>query len=149
MQHTFSYISLPLFCTATMWNFKKLPGYSFTEEMSHVFLFIFFHCHSFSRTLVATSISYFPTTATKFSSCSSNKKMSLLSSISHSFSCWALLACCLLSLYSKFVDMTIILIDNTDTETISAFRFRKLLTLLSCLCFTRCRWLCDFPPNLK
>ena len=29
-------------------------------------------------------------------------------------------------------------LENTDTETISAFR------LLSCLCFTRRGWLCDF-----
>ena len=37
-------------------------------------------------------------------------------------------------------------LDNTDTETISAFRFR-LYGLFSCLCFTRRRWLCDFPPK--
>ena len=37
-------------------------------------------------------------------------------------------------------------LDNTDTETISAFRFRLYL-LFSCLCFTRRRWLCDFPPK--
>ena len=35
-------------------------------------------------------------------------------------------------------------IDNTDTETISAFRFRPYLPF-SCLCFTRRKWLCDFP----
>ena len=29
-------------------------------------------------------------------------------------------------------------LENTDTETISAFR------LFCCLCFTRCGWLCDF-----
>ena len=37
-------------------------------------------------------------------------------------------------------------LDNMDTETISAFRFR-LYWLFSCLCFTRRRWLCDFPPK--
>ena len=37
-------------------------------------------------------------------------------------------------------------IDNTDTETISAFRFRLYLSF-SCLCFTRREWLCDFPPK--
>ena len=37
-------------------------------------------------------------------------------------------------------------LDNTDTETISAFRFR-LYWLFSCLCFTRRGWLCDFPPK--
>ena len=38
-------------------------------------------------------------------------------------------------------------LDNTDTESISAFRFR-LYWLFCCLCFTRRRWLCDFPPNI-
>ena len=37
-------------------------------------------------------------------------------------------------------------LDNTDTEKISAFRFH-LYWLLSCLCFTRSGWLCDFPPK--
>ena len=37
-------------------------------------------------------------------------------------------------------------LDNTDTETISSFRFR-LYWLFCCLCFTRRRWLCDFPPK--
>ena len=29
MQHTFLYISSPLFCTTTTRNFQKLPGYTF------------------------------------------------------------------------------------------------------------------------
>ena len=29
MQHTFFYISLPLFSMTTTWNFQKLPGYTF------------------------------------------------------------------------------------------------------------------------
>ena len=36
--------------------------------------------------------------------------------------------------------------EDTDTETISAFRFR-LDWLFSCLCFKRRGWLCDFPPK--
>ena len=36
--------------------------------------------------------------------------------------------------------------DNTDTETISAFRFR-LYWLFRCLCFTTLEWQCDFRPN--
>ena len=96
----------------------------FMEEMSYVFLFLFlFYCRSFSPCiwLVAARISHFATTATKFSCCSSNKKMSLLCFLSlaldlcRPFSRWASLACRLLSLflclslalYSKFVDMTI------------------------------------------
>ena len=48
------------------------------EEISYVFSFTVFHCHSFSPCiwLVAASISYFVTSATKFWCCSSNKKMS-------------------------------------------------------------------------
>ena len=48
------------------------------EEISYVFSFSVFHCHSFSPCiwLVAASISYFVTSATKFWCCSSNKKMS-------------------------------------------------------------------------
>ena len=37
-------------------------------------------------------------------------------------------------------------LDATDTETISTFRFRRYW-LLSCLCFTRRRWLCGFLPK--
>ena len=37
MQHTFLYISSPLFCTTTTRNFQKLPGYTF-----YVLLFTFF-----------------------------------------------------------------------------------------------------------
>ena len=37
-------------------------------------------------------------------------------------------------------------LDNTDTETIFAFRFR-LYWLYCCLCFRRRRWLCDFSPT--
>ena len=29
VQHTFLYISLPLFCTTTTWNVQKLPSYTF------------------------------------------------------------------------------------------------------------------------
>ena len=113
---------------------------------------------------MAASSSHFVTAAAKFSCCSSNKKMSpsvffLALNPFHPFSRWASLACrplslflCLsLALYSKFVDMAIYLshvnnLDNTDTETISAFRFR-LYWLFCCLCFTRRRTLCDFPPK--
>ena len=75
----------------------------------------------------------------------------------HPFSHWASLACRPLSLFlcfscsifqicghdnlSKFNTL-----DNMDTETISAFRFR-LYWLFCCLCFTRRQWLCDFRQN--
>ena len=100
-------------------------------------------------TLVGASISYFPTAATKFSCCSSNRKnvsfvfLSLALALCRSFSRWASLACRLLSLfpwlslslYSNFVNMTITL-NNTDIETISLSFFVFLDGLL-----------CDFPPQ--
>ena len=54
----------------------------FMEEMSYVFSFTFFFTAAhFHLVLVAASISHFLTAATKFSCCSSNKKMSPLSFI--------------------------------------------------------------------
>ena len=58
-----------------------------------------------------------------------------------SFSCWSIFQICGHDNLSKLNTL-----DNTDTETISAFRFR-LYWLFCCLCFTRRRWLCDFPPK--
>ena len=55
----------------------------FMEELSYVFLFTFFSL-PLIFTLVAASISHFLTAATKFSCCSSNKKMSPLFFISRS-----------------------------------------------------------------
>ena len=128
--------------------------------MSHVFPFTASHFH---LTLVAASISHFVTAATKFSCSPSNKKMSPLFfisrskslspffslsfaglpptlSISLSFSC-PIFQICGHDNLSKLNTL-----DNTDTKTISAFRFR-LYWLFRCLCFTRRRWLCDFPPK--
>ena len=79
----FFYISLPLFCTTTTWNFQKLLSYTlytfFCRTCSRCSLF--FTAAHFHLALVATSISHFVTAATKFS-CSSNKKMSPLFFIS-------------------------------------------------------------------
>ena len=82
-------------------------------------------------TLVGATISYFPTAATKFSCCFSNKKMSPLFFISR----WALLVCRLLSVVLCLSllcfpnlwtwQSKLYTLDNTaDTETISS-----LLTL--------------------
>ena len=38
-------------------------------------------------------------------------------------------------------------LDNTDSKTISAFRF-LLYWLFRCVCFTRRGWQCHFPPKL-
>ena len=77
--------------------------------------------------------------------------LSLALDLCRPFFRWVSLACRLLSLfllfsltlYSKFVDVTI---NLTDTETISAFRFR-LYWLFSRVCFTRRGRLSDFPPK--
>ena len=76
VQHTF-------FCTFLCCQCETSINFLVTllmEEMSYVFSFTCFHCRSFLPCiwLVAVGISHFVTAATKFSSCSSNKKMSLL-----------------------------------------------------------------------
>ena len=85
VQHTFLYIFLPLFCTTTTWNFHKLLSYTlyggyFVRVLAH----FFFTAAHFHLALVAASISYFLTAATKLSCCSGNKKMSPLLFISRS-----------------------------------------------------------------
>ena len=93
--------------------------------------------------LVAASTSHFVTAATKFSCCSSNEKCLLCFSflalaLCLPFSRWALLACRLLSLflrlslYSRFLDMTINLRQHGNRKKISS-----LLTRFSCLCFNQ------------
>ena len=85
VQHTFLYISLPLFCTTTTWNFQKLLSYTFYGgNVVRVLVHFFFTAAHFHLALVAASISHFVTAATKFSCCSSNKKMSPLFFISRS-----------------------------------------------------------------
>ena len=85
VQHTFLYISLPLFCTNTTWNFQKLLSYTFYGgNVVRVLVHFFFTAAHFHLALVAASISHFVTAATKFSCCSSNKKMSPLFFISRS-----------------------------------------------------------------
>ena len=86
VQHTFLHISLPLFCTTTTWNFQKLlRRYTlFRGNVVRVLVHFFFTATHFHLVLVAASISHFVTAATKFSCCSSNKKMSPLFFISRS-----------------------------------------------------------------
>ena len=70
VQHTFLYISLPLFCATTTWNFQKLLSYTFYGgNVICVLVHFFFTTTHFHLALVATSISHFLTAA-----CSSNKK---------------------------------------------------------------------------
>ena len=170
VQHTFwvHFIAVVLHA-ATTWNFHKLLSQTFNggnKKRSYVFWFTFFHCHSFSPCiswLVTASISHFVTAATKFSCCSSNKKMSPLFFISRSrsllpffsltfadlpptFSFSLSFSCSIFQICGHDNLSKLNTLDNTDTETISAFRFR-LYWLFCCLCFTRRRWLCDFPPK--
>ena len=135
-----------------MWNFQKLNFLvtRFMKEMSYVFLFTFFF-----HLLVAASISHFLTTATNFSCCPSKKEcllwfLSLALALCRSFSRWAfsfslsfsfsIFQICERDNYSKLNTL-----ENTDTETIFAFRF-CVYWHFSCLRFKRRGWLCDFPP---
>ena len=107
----------------TTMNFQKLLSYTFYGgNVERVLIHFFFTAAHFHLALLTASSSHFVTAATKFSCCSSNKKcllcfLSLALDLCRPFSRWASLACCPLSLflclspalYSKFVDMTIIL----------------------------------------
>ena len=92
----------------------------FMEESRTCSRSLFFTVTHFHLVLVAASISHFVTAATKFSCCSSNKKMSPLFFISRSRSLSPFFSlsfaglpptfsflCLSPALYSKFVDMTI------------------------------------------
>ena len=118
----FLYISLPLFCTTTTWNFQKLLSYTFYGGTVVRFLVQFF----FSLPLIFT-LHWWPLAFLILSPPLQNfhvvlptKKcllcfLSLALDLCRPFSRWASLACRLLSLflclslalYSKFVDMTI------------------------------------------
>ena len=91
----------------------------------------------FYLALVAASICHFLTAATKFSCCSSNKKVSFvffllqisvalfLVEIHWPFAYFLFFSVFLLLLYiPNHLRSKLITLDNTDTETIFAFRFR-------------------------
>ena len=100
----FLYISLPFFLRDYNGNFQKLPSYRIygvnVVRLVHFFLLPLIFI------LVAASISHFLTAATNFSCCSSNKK------------------CLLCFLFPRCSSLSIFFLDNTDIETVSAFRFR-------------------------
>ena len=160
VQHTFLYISLPFFCTTTTWNFQKLFSYTFYRGIFFSLLLIFtLHCWPLAFLILSPPLQNFHVVLL-------TKKcllcfLSLALDLCGSFSRWASLTprllspflCLFLALYSKFVDMTIKLsklntLDNTDTETISASRFR-LYWLFSCLLFTRRRVAMRFPAKIS
>ena len=147
--HFFSYISLPLFCT-----WRKCRTCS---------RLLFFSAAHFHLSLVAASISHFVTAATKFSCCSSNKKMSHLFFISRSkspspffslsfaglpptFSFSLFFSCSIFQICGHDNLSKLNTLDNTDTETNSAFQF-GLYWHFFCVCFTSRRWLCDLSPK--
>ena len=115
VQHTFLYISLPLFCTTTAWNFQKLLSYTFFS-----FTF-FFHCRSFSPCIGGRLHFSFCHRRYKIFMLFFQQKnvsfvfLSLALNLCRPFSRWASLAfrllslflCVSLALYSKFVDVTI------------------------------------------
>ena len=123
VQHTFLYISLPLFCTTTTWNFQKRLSYTFYGGNV-----VRVPVHFFSLPLIFT-LHWWPLAFLILSPPLQNfhvvlptKKcllcfLSLALNLCRPFSRWASLACRLLSLflclslalYSKFVDMTIYL----------------------------------------
>ena len=118
VRHTFSYISLPSFCTTTTWNFQTLPSNTFYGgNVVRVLVHFFFTTAHFQLALVAAKFSHFLTSATKFFMLFFQPKMFPLFFISRSsslrcFPRWTSLACRPLSLYlflsfslySKFVD---------------------------------------------
>ena len=116
VQHTFLYISLPLFCTTITRNFQKLPGYTFyrgnvVRVLVHIFSTVA-HFRPGGRWHFLFSHRRY-----KISCCSSDKKCLLcffylslalfLGELRWPVALLSLFLCLSLSLFSKFVDMTI------------------------------------------
>ena len=121
VQHTFfvHFFAVVLHDYCTRWNFQKLPGYTFNGENVVRFLVHYFHCRSFSPWWPLEFL-IFPPPLQNFHVVLPTKKcllylLSLALAVCSSFSHWASLAsrllslflCLSLSLFSKFVDMTI------------------------------------------
>ena len=118
VQHTFLYISLPLFCTTTTWNFQKLLSYTFFSfTFSSLPLIFTLHWWPLAFLILSPPLQNFHVVLP-------TKKcllcfLSLALDLCRPFSRWASLACrplslflCLsVALYSKFVDMTINLLS--------------------------------------
>ena len=118
VQHTFLYISLPLFSTTTTWNFQKLFYWGNVVRILFHFFFslpLIFSLHWWPQAFFILS----PALQINFHVLPTKKCLlcflSLALDLCRPFSRWASLACRLLSLflclslalYSKFVDMTI------------------------------------------
>ena len=125
--------------------------------MSYVFLFTFFcHCRSFSPRWPLAFLIFSPPLQNFVLFLQQKMPPLFFLFRSSSFSRWASLACRRLtfSFSLPFSFSTLwrwqliqtLYFRQQDTETISAFRFR-LYWLFSCLCFTRRRRPCAFPPK--
>ena len=82
VQHTFCTFLCRCFARLQRETSRNFLVTRFMEEMSYVLSFNFFTTAHFHFALVAASISHLVTAATKFSCCSSNKKLSPLFFIS-------------------------------------------------------------------
>ena len=152
VQHTFLYIFLPLFCTTTMWNFQKLPGFPL-HGGNVVRVLVCFSRRSFHPG--GSKRFWFSHRRYKISCCSSNKEcflcffsLALALSLVELGRSVALLSVFLrlsLSLYSKFVGMTInlsLILQTTRTQKHFPF------WLFSCVCLIRRRWAIRFLAKL-
>ena len=119
VQHTFFlYISLPLlFVWLQRGSSRNFLVTHFLEEMSYVFLFTFcFTSAHFHLATVAARIPHVVTSATKFSCCSSNKKIApLFFFISHSRSLSPFLLVSFAGLLSTFSVFLLLYIPNLWT----------------------------------
>ena len=151
----FLYTSLLLFCMTTTWNFQKLLSYTEWRKCHTCSCSLFFaapHVHlafdcwptAFLILLPLLQNFHVVLPPPKFF-IRHPRSLSPFFSLSFAglppnFSC-SIFQICRHDNQSKLNTL-----DNTDTETISALCFH-LYWLFSCLCFTRHRWLCDFPPK--
>ena len=139
VQHTFCTFLCRCFARLQRETSRNFLVTRFMEEMSYVLSFNFFTTAHFHFALVAASISHFVTAATTFSCCSSNQKNCLhrffisrsksLSSLSFAgvpptFSFSLSFSCSIFQICGHDNLSKLNTLDNTDTETISAFRFR-------------------------
>ena len=149
VQHnSFVYISLPFFCTTTTWNFQKRLSYTFYEgnvvrvlalSFSLPFIFTLHWWPLLTKKCLFCFLSLCSKSLSPFFSLSFAGLLPT-SSFSLSFSCSIFQICG----HDNLSELNTL--NNTDTETISAFLFR-LYWLFCHLCFTRRRWPCEFPPK--
>ena len=154
-----------MFCTTTTWNFQRLLSYTFYGGNV-----VRVQVHFFSLPLIFTLhwwplafLIKLPPPLQNFHVVLPTKNVSFVFYLSalnlcRPFPRWASLACRTTFSFSLSFSCSIFQIcghdnlsklntlDNMDTETISTFRFR-LYWLFCCLCFTRRRWLSEFPPK--